>query len=77
MKQPAEDRQKCGEDKIGRLVKSMYGTQDASHIWRLDYVNMICGELGGFRRGKHSAALFHNLNQDENGSAWRWLCVFV
>ena len=34
------------------------------HIWQLDYVNLICGELGGFRRGKHSAALFHNPNQD-------------
>ena len=60
----AEDRQKYGEDKVGRLVKSMYGTQDASHIWHLDYVNLICGELRGFRRGKHSAALFHNPNQD-------------
>ena len=27
-------------------------------------VNLICGELGGFRRGKHSAALLHNRNQD-------------
>ena len=61
---PAEDRQKYIEDKVGRLVKSMYGTQDASHIWQLDYVNRICGELGGSRRGKHSAALFHNPNQD-------------
>ena len=42
----------------------MYGTQDASHIWQLDYVNLVCGELGGFRRGKHSAASFHNPNQD-------------
>ena len=42
----------------------MCGTQDASHIWQLDYVNLICGELGGFRRGKHRAALFHNPNQD-------------
>ena len=24
---PAEDRQKNGEDKVGRLIKSMYGTQ--------------------------------------------------
>ena len=46
---PAEDRQKYGDDKVGRLVKSMYGTLDASHIWQLDYVNLICGELGGFR----------------------------
>ena len=64
IKLPEEDRQKYGEDEVGRLVKSMYGTQDASHIWELDYVNLICGELGGFRRGKHSAALFHNPNQD-------------
>ena len=42
----------------------MYGTQDASHIWQLDHVNLICGELGGSRRGKHSAALFHNPNKD-------------
>ena len=43
----------------------MYGTQDASHIWQLDYVNVTCGELGGFRRGKHSAAvLLHNPIQD-------------
>ena len=27
---PAEDRQKYGEDKVGRLTKSMYGTQNAS-----------------------------------------------
>ena len=64
IKLPAEDRQKYGEDKVGRLIKSMYGTQDASHIWQLDYVSLICGELGEFRRGKHSAALFHNPNQD-------------
>ena len=62
-KYPAEDRQKYGKDKVDRLIKSMYGTQDASHIWQFDDVNLICGELGGFRRGKHSAALFHNPNQ--------------
>ena len=37
---PAEDRQKYGEDKVGRLVKSMYGTQDASHIWQLDLLRI-------------------------------------
>ena len=63
-KLPAEDRQKYGEDKVGRLVKSMYGTQDASHIWQFDYVNLLCGEIGEFWRGKHSATLFHNPNQD-------------
>ena len=61
---PLGVRQTYGEDKVGGLVKSMYGTLDASHIWQVDYVNLICGELGGFRRGKHSAALFLNPNQD-------------
>ena len=27
-------------------------------------MNLICGKLGGFRRGKHIAALFHNPSQD-------------
>ena len=44
IKLPAEDRQKYGEDKVGGLVKIMYGTQDASHIWQHDYVNLICGD---------------------------------
>ena len=61
---PAEDRQKYDEDEVGRWVKSMYGTQDASHIWQLGCASQICGESGSFRRGKHSAALFHNPNQD-------------
>ena len=62
IKLPAEGRQKY--DKVGRWVKGVYGTEDASHIWQLDYLNLICGEFGVFRRGKHSAALFHNPNQD-------------
>ena len=27
-------------------------------------MNLICGEPVGFRRGKHSAALLHNSNED-------------
>ena len=61
---PAEDRQKYGEDKVGRFFKSMYGTQNASHIWQLDHVNLICEKFGGSRRDTRSAALFHNPNQD-------------
>ena len=48
---PAEDRQNYGEDNVDRWIKSMYGTQDAPHIWLLDCVTLLCGELGGFRRG--------------------------
>eukprot|EP00959_Pyramimonas_sp_CCMP1952_P344192 7208899-Pyramimonas_sp.AAC.1 len=60
IKLPAEDRQRYGEKMLGRLVKSMYGTQDASHLWQLDYVELCCSSEGGFRRGKHIAALFFN-----------------
>ena len=42
----------------------MLGTQDASHIWQFGCANRICGESGSFRRGKHSAVLFHNPNPD-------------
>ena len=42
----------------------MYGTLDTSHIWQIDYVTLICLDLEGFRRGKHSAALFRNSNED-------------
>ena len=63
-----EDRQKYGEDKVGRLIKSMYGTQDASHIWQLDYVSLICGELGGFRRGKPQCSIVPQSESNcENG----------
>ena len=75
---PAESRQKHGEGKVGRLIKSMHGIQDVSHIWQLDYVNLICGELGGFRRSKHNAELFHNSNQDVRMSVHGGdFCVFV
>ena len=50
--------------KLADWSRAFWGTQDASHIWQLDHVNLICGELGAFRRGRHSAALFHNPNLD-------------
>ena len=62
IKLPAEDRAVYGEEMVGRLVKSMYGTQDASHLWQLDYVELLCNPEGpgGFERGRHNAALFLN-----------------
>ena len=41
VKLPPEGRQTYGEDKVGKLIENMYGTHDASHIWQLDYVNLI------------------------------------
>ena len=58
------------------LIKSMYETQDASHIGQLDYVNPIRGELGGFQRSKHNA-LFHNPIQDVRTAVHGDDCVFV
>ena len=37
---------------------------DVCELVELDYVNLICGEPGGLRSGNHSAASFHNSNQD-------------
>ena len=61
---PTEDRQKYSEDKVGRMKQEHVWNSRRFQIWQLDHVNLICGELGGFRRGKHSAALFHNPNQN-------------
>ena len=53
---PEEERQRLGPDVVGLLLRSMYGTQDASHIWQLDYVELLIA--GGFTRGRHNAAVF-------------------
>ena len=55
---PEEERQRLGPDVVGLLQRSMYGTQDASHLWQLDYVDLLCDEKGGFKRGVHNAAIF-------------------
>ena len=36
-----EDKKEFGRDKCGLLMKSMYGTQDASKIWQEDYVDLL------------------------------------
>ena len=55
---PEEERQRLGPDVIGLLKRTMYGTQDASHLWRLDYVALLCCDSGGFKRGRRNAAVF-------------------
>ena len=47
------------QTKVVRLINIMCGNQDAPHIWQLDWVNMICRELRGFRRRERGASLFH------------------
>ena len=58
VKLSAEDCQKNGEHKVGKLMKSMYGTK--MRLTLGNFVNLICAESGGFRRSKHSAASFVN-----------------
>ena len=41
MKLEEESRKEYGEDKCGLLLKSWYGTQDASDIWQEDYVRGV------------------------------------
>ena len=78
IKLPGDDRQKCGEDKVGRLIKSIYGTRDASHIWQLAYVNLICGFFRRLpKRQTQCSIVPQSKSRCENGSAWRRLCVFV
>ena len=50
--------------KLTNLIENMCGIQDASHIWQFDHRNLICGESGGFRRGKQSAALLNKPKDD-------------
>ena len=53
-----EDKAHLGADKCGLLLKTMYGTQDASNIWQDDYTELLCS--GGYRCGASNAAVFHN-----------------
>ena len=73
---PAEDGQKHGEDKFGRLVKSIYGVLDASHIWQLDYVNLICGDFWDAAEEANTAQHCATIQiKMWSGNARRRLCV--
>ena len=38
--------------------------QDGSHIWQLDYVDLVSSPGGGFREGNHCRALLPNPTDD-------------
>ena len=57
-----EDREEYGQDKCGLLLKSMYGTQDASQIWQDDYAELL--QQHGYIRGKSQPAVFYNRETD-------------
>jgi hypothetical protein len=57
-----EDKDEFGHDKCGLLLRSMYGTQDASCIWQEDYVELLTS--GGYRRGISNGAVFFHPELD-------------
>ena len=57
-----EDKAHFGAGKCGLLLKTMYGTQDASNIWQDDYTELLCS--GGYRCGASNAAVFYNEEDD-------------
>ena len=61
---PDGERARVGPEVVGLLLRTMYGTPDASHLWQLDYVDMLCGAPGGFKRGAHNAAVFRHETLD-------------
>ncbi|CAK0857259.1 unnamed protein product [Prorocentrum cordatum] len=52
-----ESRKEYGEDKCGLLLKSWYGTQDASKIWQGDYTELL--EENGYKAGVSCPAVFY------------------
>ncbi|CAK0826208.1 unnamed protein product, partial [Prorocentrum cordatum] len=52
-----ESRKEYGEDKCGLLLKSWYGTQDASKIWQGDYTELL--EENGYKAGASCPAVFY------------------
>ncbi|CAK0811643.1 unnamed protein product [Prorocentrum cordatum] len=52
-----ESRKEYGEDKRGLLLKSWYGTQDASKIWQGDYTELL--EEHGYKAGVSCPAVFY------------------
>ncbi|CAK0839220.1 unnamed protein product, partial [Prorocentrum cordatum] len=52
-----ESRKEHGEDKCGLLLKSWYGTQDASKIWQGDYTELL--EEHGYKAGMSCPAVFY------------------
>ena len=62
-----EEEQMINPGKCGKLLRSMYGTQDASSCWKFEYVGVL--KLAGFQRGAGYGALFCHPIRD--------ICLFV
>ena len=47
---------------VGLLVRSMYGTQDASNLWQEDYTGTLAQR--GYTPGRSNPAVFHSHRED-------------
>ena len=52
------ERQRPGERKCARLLKSLYGTRDAASNWAEQYSSVLTDS--GFTRGRSNPCLFHH-----------------
>eukprot|EP00971_Amphidinium_carterae_P218872 4344365-Amphidinium_carterae.1 len=59
---PPEDAQleTDTETMCGLVLRSMYGTQDASQVWQKDYAKLLGGKQ--WRQGDSNGALFYETN---------------
>ena len=56
---PAEDDRIQGRDVVGKLKRSMYGTQDAPAVWQRVVNQMLCDR--GFRPSSTLACVYYNI----------------
>ena len=47
---------------VGLLLRSMYGTQDASNLWQEDYTGTLAQR--GYTPGRSNPAVFHSHRED-------------
>ena len=53
------------EGMCGRLLRSLYGTQDASNIWQQDYTKLLLS--GGWKPGRSNPSLFYSKATEGRG----------
>ena len=58
VKLPDEDLAEGDEHRCGKLIMSMYGTQDAALNWALEYCDTL--QAAGVGQGKANPCLFYH-----------------
>ena len=61
MELPEEETYDDPEPMVGKLLKTMYGTVDASHVWQDDYIGLTSSH--GFKKGISSPAILYHADR--------------